>query len=187
VGEDSQLDELAQAASRIATAVGDIYAADAEPQPFEEALPPPPWTDPEHMPSIPEDAYSSVWWQSIRKAAEEEKMTLEDPKVFHRAFPDSPVPGEAFGVMRGTAPDGRVMRVSFHRMRDPMALRGAVLFPAPEGSEPEEPQLVEETNMYWATEGAVRACWSRAWQAGSIGAEGLVERGVETGRRAGFL
>jgi hypothetical protein len=36
--------------------------------------------------------------------ARERGLASEDPFEFHRAFSDLPVPGEAYGVMRGTLP-----------------------------------------------------------------------------------
>jgi hypothetical protein len=42
--------------------------------------------------------------ERVVQVADERRMAVEDPRVFHAAFPDLNIPGEAFGVLHGRLP-----------------------------------------------------------------------------------
>ena len=76
------------------------------PQPFDETLPEPEWLA--QVAALPGEKHT--FWpvgallERVYDVAREREMALEDSFAFHRAFANLPVPGEAFGVLRGPLP-----------------------------------------------------------------------------------
>ncbi|MFL5889696.1 MAG: hypothetical protein ACJ76M_11495 [Solirubrobacteraceae bacterium] len=106
VAAHEELDALAGAASLLAEGVRSIVRRARPPQPFGEALPEPEWLP--QVAALPGDKHT--FWpvgallERVYAVAGERQMALEDSFAFHSAFANLPVPGEAFGVMRGPLP-----------------------------------------------------------------------------------
>ena len=71
-------------------------------QPFETELPPPEWLP--KVESLIDERHvlwpQGAWMERIVQIGRDRGWVVEDPLSFHRAFPQLPVPGEAFGVLR---------------------------------------------------------------------------------------
>jgi hypothetical protein len=178
--QDEELDEFAERTSWLASRIREICLADAGPQPFETELPPPSWA-----PKI--DEAPNETWQGkdnqdlggFHAIARERGLASEDPFEFHRAFCDLPVPGEAYGVMRGTLPGtslfGRVVAGLERKIRDPPAYWDRILEELPHGPfgsdtvlvavRPDAPDAHPDTGMPWGDGGfAVRRGVLVAWR-----------------------
>jgi hypothetical protein len=154
--------------------------ASAHPQPFGTELPAPPWA--EKIERAPEDTFMGIDSQDLggfHAIAKERGLASEDPYEFHRAFPDLPVPGEAYGVMRGTLPGtsitGRVVAGIDRIVSGPPAYWDRVLDQLPHGptgsdtvlipARPDVPDAHPEIGMPWGDGGfAVRRGVLVAWQ-----------------------
>lgn len=135
--EGDALDALCQHLCGLAAALRDVTRAAAQPQPFESSLPRPIW---EHMvpPATKVKKFLGIrfeieskkllacdrvgglgeillepWRSTVLTLADELRGELEDPLAFHRAFPELPVPGRAYGVIR-LVEDGRTRRIALH-------------------------------------------------------------------------
>jgi hypothetical protein len=106
LGGHEELDALAATASLVAEGVRSIVARVRPPRPFAEALPEPEWLA--QVAALPGDKHT--FWpvgallERVYAVAGERDMALEDSFAFHAAFANLPVPGEAFGVLRGPLP-----------------------------------------------------------------------------------
>jgi hypothetical protein len=178
--QDVELDAFAERASRLAAGIREICVADARPQPFDAELAPPPWTA--QIDERPGDTFVGMDGQDLagfHAIARERGLASEDPFEFHRAFPDLPVPGEAYGVMRGTLPGtsitGRVVAGIDRIVSGPPAYWDRVLDELPHGPtgsdtvlipvRPDAPDAHPDTGMAWGDGGfAVRRGVLVAWQ-----------------------
>jgi hypothetical protein len=129
--QPEDLDTFGQLVSWLAREIRRICAPTLTPQPFETELPPPEWLD--SVAALPDERHllapQGVWLERVLQIAQERRLVLEDSLSFHRAFPQLPVPGEAFGVMRG---DGiRLLCCIERSIRDISQLKD--LFPNPGG------------------------------------------------------
>jgi hypothetical protein len=121
--------------------------------------------------------------------ARERGLASEDPFEFHRAFCDLPVPGEAYGVMRGTLPGtslfGRVVAGVERTIAGPPAYWDRILDELPHGPcgsdavllavRPDAPGVHPDTGEPWGDGGfAVRRGVLVAWRPrhGSAQADG---------------
>jgi hypothetical protein len=113
--QDEDLDSLAETACVLADAVRDICAPATELPSLDTVLDPPVWVDDVH--AKPDDTFT--FWpigallERVVQIADERGLAMEDPRMFHQRFPGLNMPGEAFGVLRGTLPgttvDGRLI------------------------------------------------------------------------------
>jgi hypothetical protein len=101
-------------------------------------LPPPSWAP--KIDEAPNETWQGMDNQDLagfHAIARERGLASEDPYEFHRAFCDLPVPGEAYGVMRGTLPGtslfGRVVAGVERKIRDPPAYWDRILEELPHG------------------------------------------------------
>jgi hypothetical protein len=186
LGTHEELDALAQAASLLADGVRSIVRRARPPRPFGEALPEPEWLP--QVAALPGDKHT--FWpvgallERVYAVARERDMALEDSFAFHAAFPNLPVPGEAFGVLRGPLPgtggvQGRLAVCAERQMQLPMDLphwlKGAggdvgcdvVMLPAAPGAvdTPDDGERVEDMRV--AVRDGVLLVWRRRprWQA----------------------
>jgi hypothetical protein len=103
--QDDELDAFAERTSWLAARLREICLANASPRPFETELAPPPWAA--KIDETPGETWKGMDSQDLagfHAIARERGLASEDPFEFQRAFSDLPVPGEAYGVMRGTLP-----------------------------------------------------------------------------------
>lgn len=137
-----ELDAFAQRVCTLARGVRQICAT-RPPQPFDVTLPPPNW-----LPAVEANPGGTHVLDppftdptKVVAVARERNLALEDAHAFHRAFPQLPVPGEAFAVFRGELPrtglSGRLLCCAERRMRVPTDLEQAVDAPVggPVGSD----------------------------------------------------
>lgn len=175
-----ELDLFAQRVSWLAQRIREVCAETAEPRPFGSELPPPSWA--EKIERQPDDTFMGLDSQDLggfHAMARERGLASEDPYAFHNAFPDLPVPGEAYGVMRGTLPGtsitGRVVAGVERIIGGPPAYWDRVLDELPHGPtgsdtvlipvRPDAPDAHPDTGMPWGDGGfAVRRGVLVAWQ-----------------------
>jgi hypothetical protein len=120
--QPEELDQFAQTASWLAGQLRAICAGFAEPQPFGTELPAAPWTA--KIEELPDDKFHGLHGQDLKQAhlvARERGLLAEDPFAFHLAFPYLPVPGEAFGVYRGTLPGTAIQGRLVNAIERPLA------------------------------------------------------------------
>ena len=178
--EDEELDLFAERVSWLAARIRELCVAHAAPQPFEAELPPPPWA--EKIEAAPDDTFMGMDSQDLagfHAIARERGMASEDPFEFHRAFSDLPVPGEAYGVMRGTLPGtsltGRVVAGVERKIGGPPAYWDRILDELPHGPcgsdtvlvpvRPDAPDAHPDAGLAWGDGGfAVRRGVLVAWQ-----------------------
>jgi hypothetical protein len=136
--QDEELDAFAERTSWLASRIREVCLAAASPQPFEMELPPPSWAP--KIDEAPNETWQGMDNQDLagfHAIARERGLASEDPYEFHRAFCDLPVPGEAYGVMRGTLPGtslfGRVVAGVERKIRDPPAYWDRILEELPHG------------------------------------------------------
>jgi hypothetical protein len=207
---DEELDMFAEDASSLAARIREICVASASPQRFEAELPPPPW-------AAKIDAAPGETWLGIDKQdfggfhaiVRERGLASEDPFEFHRAFSDLPLPGEAYGVMRGTLPGtslfGRIVAGVEREIAGPPPYWDRILDELPHGPcgsdtvllavRPDAPDAHPDTGMPWGDGGfAVRRGVLVAWQPrlGNAQANGpqldeLVHRVVALAEEQGLL
>lgn len=129
--QPEDLDTFCELISWLAREIREISGATLTPQPFETELPPPEWLDAVAA-KLDEQhilAPQGVMLERVVRTAQERGLVLENSLAFHRAFPQLPIPGEAFGVMRG---DGiRLLCCIERSIRDISQLKD--LFPNPGG------------------------------------------------------
>jgi hypothetical protein len=184
---DEELDTFAEGASRLAARIREICAANASPRPFETELPPPSWAP--KIAAAPDETWQGMHGQDLAgfdTIARERGLACEDPFEFHRAFCDLPIPGEAYGVMRGTLPGtslfGRVVVGVERTIRSPPAYWDRVLEELPHGPygsdavlvavRPDAPDAHPDTGMPWGDGGfAVRRGVLVAWRPRSATAQ----------------
>jgi hypothetical protein len=171
LGAHDELDALAEAASRLTTGVRSIVGRARPPQPFGDALPEPEWLA--QVAALPKDKHT--FWpvgallERVYAVAAERNLALEDSFAFHRAFANLPVPGEAFGVLRGPLPgtsgiQGRLAFCAERQMQLPMDL--AMIAAAPGTPDtPDDGERVEDMRV--AVRDGVLLAWRRRprWQA----------------------
>jgi hypothetical protein len=126
--QPEELDAFCQTVSYLAREVRAICSRSSllRPQPFETELPAPEW-----LPAVeaaPDERHilapHGAWLERIVQISRERGLAVEDALSFHRAFPHLPVPGEAFGVLRG---DGiRLLCLVERPIRDVSGLEDAV-------------------------------------------------------------
>ena len=187
---DEELDAFAGRACSLAARIREICAASASPRPFEAELPPPEWA--EKIDASPGETWQGMDGQDLagfHAIARERGLASEDPFEFHRAFSDLPVPGEAYGVMRGTLPGtsvfGRVVAGVERTIAGPPAYWDRILDELPHGPcgsdavllavGPEAPDSSPAAGIPWGDGGfAVRRGVLVAWQPrrGSAQADG---------------
>ena len=178
--QDEELDAFAERASWLASRIREICLAHASPQPFETELPPPSWAL--KIDEAPNETWQGMDSQDLagfHALARERGLASEDPFEFHRAFCDLPVPGEAYGVMRGTLPGtslfGRVAAGVERKIGDPPAYWDRILQELPHGPygsdtvlvavRPDAPDAHPDTGMPWGDGGfAVRRGVLVAWR-----------------------
>jgi len=127
----------------------------AQPQPWETELPPPRW-------------FSQYDWEpggydptlrfrdAVTMLAQHLGATLEDPRAFHLAFPELPVPGTAFAVLRRA--DGT--RLVLHNERDILRVHigpTAIVSPATPGAAATDGPQPVGTNLFGNVRGGLRA------------------------------
>src|SRR5215208_3303034 len=178
--EDEELDAFAERTSRLAARIREICAASASPQAFETELPAPSWAP--KIDEAPNETWQGMDSQDLagfHALARERGLASEDPFEFHRAFCDLPVPGEAYGVMRGTLPGtslfGRVVAGVERKIAGPPAYWDRILEELPHGPygsdtvlvavRPDAPDAHPDTGMPWGDGGfAVRRGVLVAWR-----------------------
>ncbi|HYI18308.1 MAG TPA: hypothetical protein VD836_06340 [Solirubrobacteraceae bacterium] len=178
--EHDELDEFARRACRLAGRIRELCAANASPRPFETELEPPPWAA--KIDESPDETWVGMDNQDLagfHAIARERGLDSEDPFAFHRAFCDLPVPGEAYGVMRGRLPGtslfGRVVAGVERTISGPPAYWDRILGELPHGPcgsdavlvavRPDAPDAHPDTGMPWGDGGfAVRRGVLVAWQ-----------------------
>jgi hypothetical protein len=107
---DEDLDSLAATACVLAAAVRDICAPTTPSPSLGTVLAPPVWVDDVH--AKPNDTFTA--WpigarlERVVQIGDERGLPIEDPRTFHQTFPGLNMPGEAFGVLRGTLPGTNV-------------------------------------------------------------------------------
>ena len=141
--------------------------------------------------------------------ARERGLVSEDPFEFHRAFFDLPVPGEAYGVMRGTLPGtslfGRVVSGVERKIAGPPAYWDRILDELPHGPcgsdtvllpvRADAPDAHPDTGKPWGDGGfAIRRGVLVAWrprhgnaQANGAQLDDLVRRAVALAEEHGLL
>ena len=177
---NEELDAFAERVCSLAVGIREVCVANASPQPFESELPPPPWAA--KIDAAPGETWQGMDSQDLagfHAIARERGFASEDPFEFHRAFSDLPVPGEAYGVMRGTLPGtsvfGRVVAGVERKIGPPPAYWDRILDELPHGPcgsdtvllalPPETPDAHPDTGMPWGDGGfAVRRGVLVAWR-----------------------
>jgi hypothetical protein len=192
VRDDADLDELLERASRIADGIAAACARLARPQAFDSPLPP---AEPGPELSKKQRALAEIADQGVTQAgariATELGLTTEDPRNFHRAFPELPMPGRARLVVFGRLPDsGVTARIvySTQGIRSGSTLRGGVILPAA-AAPPPGPlggTVVESTGMYGEVAGGLAAVWDRKRVQGRLDAGDLARRALITARELGI-
>jgi hypothetical protein len=157
-----ELDVLAKKASYLAGEIRRICVEAGELMPFDMPLPEPMWAD--HYRAKPRDTFVGGDGQdlgSIGRMADRLGMDLEDAFTFARGFCDVGIPGEPFGVLRGTLPEtdiqGRIVSALERQVRSLGSLNGyldhpiggafgsdAVMFPVP----PDAPETTVTGVLY---------------------------------------
>ena len=175
-----ELDLFTERVSWLAQRIREICVAAAQPQPFGTEVPEPTWAA--KIDAAPDETFMGIDSQNLgafHAIARERGLASEDPYAFHRAFPDLPVPGEAYGVMRGTLPGtsitGRVVAGIDRIVAGPPAYWDRVLEELPHGPtgsdtvlipvRPDVPDAHPDDGMEWGDGGfAVRRGVLVAWQ-----------------------
>jgi hypothetical protein len=208
VDAHDELDALAGAASLLAEGVRSIVRRARPPQPFGEALPEPEWLP--QVAALPGDKHT--FWpvgallERVYAVAGERQMALEDSFAFHRAFANLPVPGEAFGVMRGPLPgmagiQGRLACCAERQMQLPVDLPhwlddaggdvgcDVAMLPAAPGTveTADDGERVEDLRI--AVRDGVLLAWRRRprWQADGPALDRLASDAVRIGAARGAL
>lgn len=203
-----ELDALAWAASLLAGGVHSIVRRARPPQPFGDSLPEPEWLP--QVAALPDDKHT--FWpvgallERVYAVAGERGMALEDSFAFHSAFANLPVPGEAFGVMRGPLPGtggihGRLACCAERQMQIPIDLEHwldgaggvvgcdvAMLAAAPgEVDTPADGERVEDLRL--AVRDGVLLAWRRRprWQADGAALDRLASDAVRIAAGRGML
>ncbi|MGZ4200615.1 MAG: hypothetical protein ACXVRH_00995 [Thermoleophilaceae bacterium] len=126
---DEDLDALVAAAERLATEAREICVPRYGARQLDCELDPPDW-----LAAVREQpGKQATSWpigalvNRVVAIADERGLAVEDPLGFHAAFPGLNVPGQAFGVLRGTLPgtslSGRLVSLAERRMWLPDGLR----------------------------------------------------------------
>ena len=175
-----ELDAFAARVSWLAGRLRELSVAGAQPRPFDSGIAPPSWAA--QIDAAPDETFVGLDNQDLagfHSIALERGLTSEDPFEFHRAFPDLPVPGEAYGVMRGTLPGtalfGRVVVGIERTIAGPPPYWERVLDELPHGPfgsdavllavRPDVPDAHPDTGARWGEGGvAVRRGVLVAWQ-----------------------
>jgi hypothetical protein len=106
LSRDDDLDALVSCAEALASAAREICLPIGPPRPLHQPVPAPEWLS--MLRSQPRQTVTS--WpigaklEKVDEIACERGMDVEDARAFHLAYPGLNVPGEAFGVLRGTLP-----------------------------------------------------------------------------------
>lgn len=177
--EPEELDAFCGLVSRLARTIREICERSLRPQPWDAELPPPEWLD--FVAGRPYERHilapQGAWLERIVHVARERGLAVENPLDFHQAFPRLPVPGEAFGVLRGD--DIRLLCCVERSIRDISALNDAfedvggpvgcnvAVLPAPGAADTEGG--VDGVKTDWgryAIKDGLLAAWMRrdAWQ-----------------------
>jgi hypothetical protein len=178
--EAQELDAFCELVSYLAREIRALCEPTLRPRSFETELPPPEWLP--GVESKPDERHilapHGAWLERIVQIARERGLAVEDPLSLHRAFPRLPVPGEAFGVLRG---DGIRLLCCVERsivdlsgleqaVKDPGGPVGADVAVLPARGAPDTPDGVDGVLTDW-TRHAVRdgllCAWRRRdrWQA----------------------
>ena len=205
-----ELDLFAQRVSWLAGAIRQVCTETADPQPFDSELPAPDWAEKIEN-AEPHETFVGLDNQDLRgfhAIARERGLASEDPYAFHRAFPDLPVPGEAYGVMRGTLPGttvtGRVVAGVERSLAGPPPYWDRVLDEMPHGPagsdtvivpvRPGAPDAHPDTGAAWGDGGyAVRRGLLVAWRpratpnADGAALDALAAEAVALAREQGLL
>lgn len=207
LGAHEDLDALAEAASVLAGGVRSIVGRARPPRPFGEALPEPEWLP--QVAALPGDQHA--FWpvgallERVYAVAGERGMALEDSFAFHAAFANLPVPGEAFGVLRGPLPGtngipGRLACCAERQMQVPVdldhCLKGlggdvgcdVAMLPAPGADDtPDDGERVEDLRL--AVRDGVLLAWRRRprWQADGPALDRLAADAVRIAAERGAL
>jgi hypothetical protein len=184
---EPEIDELIERAERIAEGLTAACGKLLRPQSLDAPLPPPAGPDPglskkqRQLAEIMDGNASGA----AERIAGELGMEVEDPRAYHRAFPEVPMPGRARIVLRGSLPGTSAparLLYTGQGSRAGMTLRGGVLLPAA-ADPPELPlggDVVEETGMYGEVVGGIAAIWDRRRVNGRLEAADLAQRALRT-------
>jgi hypothetical protein len=208
--QDDELDAFAERTSSLAARLRELCLASASPQPFETELAAPPWAA--KIDEAPGETWQGMDSQDLagfHAIAGQRGLASEDPFEFHRAFSDLPLPGEAYGVMRGTLSGtslfGRVVAGVERKIGPPPAYWDRILDELPHGPfgsdtvllavRPDAPDAHPDTGTPWGDGGfTIRRGLLVAWQPrlGSAHADGaqldeLVRRAVTLAEHQGLL
>ena len=149
------MDALAGGLVVLADAFRAVGLTGAAPQPWATELPPPRWfTDSTWEPG----GYDPTlrFREPVLALAQHLGATLEDARTFHRAFPELPVPGTAFGVLRR----GDGTRLVLHNERDVLRVHigpTAIVSPAPAGAAPTPYPVRAGDNLFRNVRGGLHA------------------------------
>ena len=198
VHEPGVLDVLAEAVAAAAAGIEVAAAPMHRPQPFDQPLPDANWPEkhtPEQVLRSPAPYPPEPYVPGMLAGAEKRGWTPEDSIAYHLAFPNLPVPGTAFAVMRFTPPGSSVTgRVAWHAER-PMSRynigRNAVLLPAAPGAAPTPPGGVRrgDMNLNYAVVDGIFSVWQGRDQDPintMVGMEALVAQALELARAEGL-
>lgn len=197
VDQDGVLDVLGEAVAAAADGIAEAARPMHEPRPFAEPLPDANWPERQtheqvlrHPSVFPPEPYVPGMLEGAKKRG----WIPEDSTAYHLAFPDLPVPGTAFAVMRFTPPGTTAIgRVAWHAER-PMSRynigRNAVLLPAP-GAAPTPPGGVRraDLNLHYAIAGGILCAWRARDQDPvhtMVGMEAVVNDTLELARAEGL-
>ncbi|MDQ3936914.1 MAG: hypothetical protein M3340_20045 [Actinomycetota bacterium] len=168
------------------------------PRPFAEPLPPAAWPVQQTLEqelSTPALFPPAPYVPGMLEGAARRGWTPEDSTAYHLAFPDLPVPGTAFAVMRFTPPGASAFgRLAWHaemRMSKYNIGRNAVLLPAAPEASPTPPGGVRrnDLNLNYAVAKGIFSVWQGRDQDPMhtmSGMETLAATAVELGRREGL-
>jgi hypothetical protein len=168
VDQPGVLDVLGEAVAAAADGIAEAARPMHQPRPFAEPLPAADWPERqsfEQMLRHPSVYPPEPYIPGMLAGAEKRGWIPEDSTAYHLAFPDLPVPGTAWAVMRFTPPEtSAIGRVAWHAER-PMSRynigRNAVLLPAAPGAAPTPPGAVrrQDLNLHYAVADGILCAW----------------------------
>jgi hypothetical protein len=169
LGPGPELDAAVDLACLAGRELQALVLEQAQPQPFETALPEPEWVN--EPPSEPAQAPKTKKWgpfKVVQATAQTATMkerfdpfargaAYEDPAAYHAAFPSNPAPGAAEVVWRKER-DGRTLRMALHGEGKTHTGPCVVLLPVNAEDRP-GPITTEPGTMGVAVKDGVMAAW----------------------------